>query len=316
MDRCAWDQLDPWLEIRRELPIGALLCVIHGPTPGRCWEPSAARKQLHHAAAAAGVRRRFAPHQLRHAHAVEMAHEGVPLVVIQRQLGHANLGITSVYLQEGIDSSEIISTVHGRPSPVISDTAGLLVRRQTGRSAGRPGRPPTDPAAAPPAGEERDCGVGPVETRVRARAGVPWEVGGRRQGGDSDVTGVLALVDEEGARLRRGVGAKEASGTLRSAALARSRWPSAGMSSTRQRKSLPVITIAVVGTVTTTVALRRRDQPWPALGTSPSSPKKSPDRGTLTCSSSCSRCLTVFDRIEVERELVFVDHNVSGVPAL
>jgi hypothetical protein len=29
---------------------------------------------------------------MRHAHAVEMAHEGVPLVVIQRQLGHANLG--------------------------------------------------------------------------------------------------------------------------------------------------------------------------------------------------------------------------------
>jgi site-specific recombinase XerD len=26
--------------------------------------------------------RRFAPHQLRHAHAVEMAHEGVPPVVI------------------------------------------------------------------------------------------------------------------------------------------------------------------------------------------------------------------------------------------
>jgi hypothetical protein len=47
-----------------------------------------------------------------------MAHEGVPLVVIQRQLGHANLGITSIYLQ-GIDSSEIISTVHGRPSPTI-----------------------------------------------------------------------------------------------------------------------------------------------------------------------------------------------------
>jgi integrase len=46
MDRWAWDQLDPWLEIRRELPIGALLCVIHGPTVGRHWEPSAARKQL------------------------------------------------------------------------------------------------------------------------------------------------------------------------------------------------------------------------------------------------------------------------------
>jgi site-specific recombinase XerD len=107
---------------------GRLLCVIHGPTAGRRWEASAARKQLHHAAAAAGVRRRFAPHQLRHAHAVEMAHEGVPLVVIQRQLGHAILGITSIYLQ-GIDSSEIISTVHGRPSPTISASAGLKMRR-------------------------------------------------------------------------------------------------------------------------------------------------------------------------------------------
>jgi site-specific recombinase XerD len=114
MDRWAWEQLEPWLEIRRQLPTGAVLCVIHGGTAGRRWEASAARKQLHHAASAAGVRRRFAPHQLRHAHAVEMAHEGVPLVVIRRQLGHANLGITSVYLQ-GIDSSEIISTVHGWP---------------------------------------------------------------------------------------------------------------------------------------------------------------------------------------------------------
>jgi hypothetical protein len=75
-----------------------------------------------------GAAGRVAPHQLRHAHAVEMAHEGVPLVVIQRQLAHANLGITSVYLQ-GIDSSEIVSTVHGRPSPTISATVGLQMRR-------------------------------------------------------------------------------------------------------------------------------------------------------------------------------------------
>ena len=45
------------------------------------------------------MRRRFAPHQLRHAHAVEMAREGVPLIIIQRQLGHTSLGITSIYLQ-------------------------------------------------------------------------------------------------------------------------------------------------------------------------------------------------------------------------
>lgn len=40
---------------------------------------------------------------------------------------HANLGITSIYLQ-GIDSSEIIATVHSRPAPVISASAGLIVR--------------------------------------------------------------------------------------------------------------------------------------------------------------------------------------------
>jgi site-specific recombinase XerD len=124
MDRWAWDQLTPYLEVRTTLPVGALFCVIHGSTAGRRWEASAARKQLRRTAEAAGVRRRFAPHQLRHAHAVELAHEGVPLVTIQRQLGHCTLGVTSIYLQ-GIDSAEIIETVHSRPAPVISATSGL-----------------------------------------------------------------------------------------------------------------------------------------------------------------------------------------------
>jgi integrase/recombinase XerD len=100
--------------------------VINGPTAGGPWEATAARKQLRRVALDAGVRRRFAPHQLRHAHAVQMAHEGVPMVVIQRQLGHANLGITSIYLQ-GIDSAEIINTVNGRRAPTISATAGLAL---------------------------------------------------------------------------------------------------------------------------------------------------------------------------------------------
>jgi integrase len=64
------------------------------------------------------MRRRFAPHQLRHAHAVETARERVPMIVIQRRLGHSNLGITSVYLQ-GIGNAEIIDTVHARRAPMI-----------------------------------------------------------------------------------------------------------------------------------------------------------------------------------------------------
>lgn len=126
MDDWGWEYLRPWIEQRTLLPIGALFCVVDGPTRGRPWSGSAARAQLRGLAADAGVRRRFAPHQLRHAHAVEMAREGVPLNVIQRQLGHADLGVTSVYLQ-GIDNTEVITTVRSRPAPTMPAAAGLVM---------------------------------------------------------------------------------------------------------------------------------------------------------------------------------------------
>jgi site-specific recombinase XerD len=124
MDAWGWEELQPWLAVRVEFPIGPLFCVINGPTRGRYWSSAAARADLRRTAAAAGVRRRFAPHQLRHAHAVEMAREGLPLIVIQRQLGHSNLGITSIYLQ-GIDNAEIIETVHAHRAPMIPVSASL-----------------------------------------------------------------------------------------------------------------------------------------------------------------------------------------------
>jgi hypothetical protein len=48
----------------------------------------------------------------------------VPLNIIHRQLGHANPGTTSIYLQ-GIDPQEIIATVHMRRAPMTSVSAGL-----------------------------------------------------------------------------------------------------------------------------------------------------------------------------------------------
>jgi integrase len=56
--------------------------------------------------------------------AVELAREGVPVNIIQRQLGHTDLGTTSTYLQ-GIDPSEIIDVVRSRRPPTITATAGL-----------------------------------------------------------------------------------------------------------------------------------------------------------------------------------------------
>jgi site-specific recombinase XerD len=88
-------------------------------TQGRAWSAAAARSELRRLAARAGVRRRFAPNQLRHAHARELAREGVPLNTIQRQLGHANLGTTSIYRQ-GIDPGEIITAVRTRRAPMMS----------------------------------------------------------------------------------------------------------------------------------------------------------------------------------------------------
>jgi site-specific recombinase XerD len=101
MDAWAWSAIEPWVTDRAELPVGPPFCVIDGPTRGRAWSASAARIELHHLALKAGVRRRMAPHQLRHAHAVELLHEGIALPLIQRQLGHSHLSTTGTYLQGG-----------------------------------------------------------------------------------------------------------------------------------------------------------------------------------------------------------------------
>ena len=70
MDSWGWEHLNVWLNVRQELPVGPLFCVIAGPTRGRPWSSSAVRSQLRRLTTQAGVRRRFAPHQLRRAHAV------------------------------------------------------------------------------------------------------------------------------------------------------------------------------------------------------------------------------------------------------
>ena len=75
MDDWGFGQLRPWLVERAKLPVGPLFCVIDGPTRGRPWSAAGVRVELRRLAAEVGVRRRFAPHQLRHAHALELARE-------------------------------------------------------------------------------------------------------------------------------------------------------------------------------------------------------------------------------------------------
>ena len=46
MDAWGWEELQPWLELRVELPVGPLFCVINGPTRGGHWSNAAARADL------------------------------------------------------------------------------------------------------------------------------------------------------------------------------------------------------------------------------------------------------------------------------
>jgi site-specific recombinase XerD len=84
-----------WLDYRAtmNLPASApLFCVVTGPTKGRPSYQATVRKRIHELAEKAGVPRRVACHQLRHALAVELAREGVPMHLIQRAITTRRLG--------------------------------------------------------------------------------------------------------------------------------------------------------------------------------------------------------------------------------
>jgi hypothetical protein len=159
MDDWGFEQLEPRLRARQAMPVGPLFCVIDGRTRGRAWHSSAAREALRRRAARTGVRRRFAPHQLRHAHAhaLELLREVVPLNVIQRQLGHRNLGVTSIYLQ-AIDPDEINDTVHARRPPMTPPAWNSCGRGPADRHDAR--RHAARPRDAPPQTRHFGCSVG------------------------------------------------------------------------------------------------------------------------------------------------------------
>ena len=138
MDPWAWSVLDAWIADRIALPPGPPFCVIDGPTCGRAWSDSAVRAELRHLAREAGVRRRFAPTPAAAPHAVELLREGIPLPLIQRQLGHACLSTTGTYLQ-GISTAEIDELRGASPRrSAIGYPPAPSRRRRVARRAWRP----------------------------------------------------------------------------------------------------------------------------------------------------------------------------------
>lgn len=143
LDPQAGAVVDAWLKRRRELGIGRtapLFCVISVGSRGRPLRSAYVREALKLLARKAGIDKRVHPHGLRHTHAAELALEGVPLHVIRRQLGHANLATTERYIDH-LRPADVISAIQERawvshesppgrssPAPAASDLAGESAR--------------------------------------------------------------------------------------------------------------------------------------------------------------------------------------------
>lgn len=124
LDPGAMAVLERWLETRAELlqaaelPVrtGAVFCTITTGNVGAPVQAPYFREALKALAWKAGIAKRVHPHGLRHTHAVELMREGVPVPIIQRQLGHADLATTARYLDH-LSPAEVIARMQRRELP-------------------------------------------------------------------------------------------------------------------------------------------------------------------------------------------------------
>lgn len=88
-----------WLDerARRDIPVGApLICTLDGR---QAMSDAQVRELFARLGKQAGIAKRVHPHGLRHTGAFELLAEGVDVVQIQEQLGHADLATTYRYLR-------------------------------------------------------------------------------------------------------------------------------------------------------------------------------------------------------------------------
>ena len=99
-----------WLGARKKLDLPSrvsvegkrssppLLCSISNGSKGKPLNARNVRAMIKRRAERAGIEKRVHLHGLRHFHAFLLAHKGVKLHVVQRQLGHERLDTTSTYI--------------------------------------------------------------------------------------------------------------------------------------------------------------------------------------------------------------------------
>ena len=100
-----------WIDARARLGHrhGPLFCTLKGSAVSDVY----VRNMIRRIGAAAGIEKRVHPHALRHTHASELAAEGVPVNVIQQQLGHQYLSTTDTYLRH-VSPADVIALGRSR----------------------------------------------------------------------------------------------------------------------------------------------------------------------------------------------------------
>lgn len=198
MDPSVRPYLEAWLTERERLGVGPhqpLFCVTRGGAIGAPMYPSSVTGMLKAYARQVGITKRVHCHGLRHSCAAEMALEGIPVPLIQKQLGHEDLAMTQHYIGDLLPTDLLRRigerTWGGDPVPQPVTAAAL-----------------SDQAPVPSAPALMEC-LDPPEPKVVADYGQP---AGRGKGAQR----VLASLADNGgtatqAQLRRSLGISQES---------------------------------------------------------------------------------------------------------
>jgi site-specific recombinase XerD len=112
LDLTAFSVVERWLDTRKSIGIDGrkpVFCTL----AGQPLKSAYVRALLPRLAHKAGIEKRVHAHGLRHTHAAELAAERMPLNLVQAQLGHANLAVTSRYLDH-IAPTQLIEAMRSR----------------------------------------------------------------------------------------------------------------------------------------------------------------------------------------------------------
>lgn len=112
LDETSWVVLEQWLSARTNLGFNGktpVFCTLQG----KALNSRYIRALMNRLATDAAIEKRVHFHGLRHTHAFELANEGTPLHIVQQQLGHANLAVTSRYISH-LNPQETVNRMKAR----------------------------------------------------------------------------------------------------------------------------------------------------------------------------------------------------------